>query len=71
MGRLRDEQDAYGRFETAEGWRRADLVRLLHRLDHHWAEVVAACVGADDPLAYGIGQPPPRPQHPGRRETGR
>ena len=24
------------------------------RLDHHWAEVVAACVQADDPLAYGV-----------------
>ena len=52
--RLRQDQDAFERFETAEGWRRADLVRLGDQLDHHWAEVVAACVGADDPLAYGI-----------------
>ena len=51
--RLRQEQDAYERFETAEGWRRADLVSLDHQLDRHWAAVVAACVVADDPLAYG------------------
>ena len=56
MERLRHEQDAYERFESAEGWRRGDLVSLDHQLDRHWAEVVAACVGADDPLAYGIGQ---------------
>ncbi len=53
VGRLRQEQDAFERFETAEGWRRADLVSLGHQLDRHWAAVVAACVGADDPLAYG------------------
>jgi hypothetical protein len=52
--RLRQEQDAYEHFETAEGWRRADLVSLHHQVDRHWAEVVAACVCADDPLAYGI-----------------
>jgi hypothetical protein len=52
--RLRQEQDAFEGFETAEGWRRADLVSLHHQLDRHWAEVVGACVGADDPLAYGI-----------------
>ena len=51
---LQREQDAYERFEKAEGWRREDLSRLCHQLDHHWAQVVAACVGADDPLAYGI-----------------
>jgi hypothetical protein len=51
--RLRQDQDAYERFETAEGWRRADLVSLGHQLDRHWTAVVAACVGADDPLAYG------------------
>jgi hypothetical protein len=54
--RLRQEQDAYERFEAAQGWRRAELVSLHHQLDRHWAEVVAACVGADDPLAHGIGQ---------------
>jgi hypothetical protein len=53
---LRQDQDAYEHFETAEGWRRADLVSLHHQVDRHWAEVVAACVVADDPLAYGIGQ---------------
>jgi conjugative relaxase-like TrwC/TraI family protein len=54
--RLRQEQDAFEGFETAEGGRRDDLVSLHHQLDRHWAEVVAACVVADDPLAYGIGQ---------------
>ena len=29
---------------------------LHHQVDRHWAAVIAACVGADDPLAYGIGQ---------------
>jgi hypothetical protein len=53
VGRLRQEQDAYERFEVAEGWRRADQVSLGHQLDRHWAAVVAACVRADDPLAYG------------------
>jgi conjugative relaxase-like TrwC/TraI family protein len=51
---LRHEQDAYRRFETAEGWRREDLDRLHRQLDRHWAEVAVACVRADDPLAYGI-----------------
>jgi hypothetical protein len=54
--RLRQEQDAYQRFETIESWRRDDLAVLHHQVDRHWAEVVAACVVADDPLAYGIGQ---------------
>ncbi|MGP8221736.1 MAG: MobF family relaxase [Acidimicrobiales bacterium] len=52
--RLHDEQEALRRFESAEGWRRGDLIRLHDHLDHHWAKVVTACVGADDPLAYGI-----------------
>jgi hypothetical protein len=47
------EQEAHGSFEQAEGWRRDDLARLHDQLDHHWAAVVVACVGADDPLAYG------------------
>jgi hypothetical protein len=54
LDRLRQEHETYRRFETIEGWRRDDLVRLHHQLDDHWAEVVAACVTADDPLAYGI-----------------
>ena len=41
-------------FEAAEGWRRDDLSRLRDQLEQHWARVVAGCVGADDPLAYGI-----------------
>ena len=41
-------------FEAAEGWRRDDVSRLREQLEHHWARVVAGCVGADDPLAYGI-----------------
>ena len=52
--RLRREQDVFDRFEAAEGWRRDDISRLRGQLDHHWAEVVAACVQADDPLAYGV-----------------
>jgi predicted nucleic acid-binding Zn-ribbon protein len=54
--RLRQDQDDYERSETTEGWRRADLVNLGHQLDRHWAAVVAVCVRADDPLAYGIGK---------------
>ena len=52
--RLRREQDVFDRFEAAEGWRRDNISRLRGQLDHHWAEVVAACVQADDPLAYGV-----------------
>jgi hypothetical protein len=51
---LRREQDLFDRFEAAEGWRRDDIVRLRGQLDRRWAEVVAACVQADDPLAYGV-----------------
>jgi conjugative relaxase-like TrwC/TraI family protein len=51
---LQHERDAYGRFERSKGWRRADLIRAREQLDHHWAEVVSACVVADEPLAYGI-----------------
>ena len=46
--------DVFDRFEAAEGWRQDDISRLQSQLDHHWAEVVAACVQADDPLAYGV-----------------
>jgi hypothetical protein len=56
VAQLRQEQGARDRFETAEGWRRDDLVRLREQLDHHWAEVVVACLRADDPLVYGIGK---------------
>jgi hypothetical protein len=52
--RLIEEQEAFRRFETAECWRRADVTRLRDQLDHHWAEVISACVSADDPLAFGI-----------------
>ncbi len=51
---LRREQDAFEQFEITESWRHAELPRLRDRLDQHWAAVVAACVRADDPLAYGI-----------------
>ena len=51
---LRREQDTLDRFEAANGWRRDDISRLRGQLDRHWAEVVAACVQADDPLAYGV-----------------
>ena len=33
---------------------RDDVPRLKDQLDHHWAQVVAECVRADDPLAFGI-----------------
>ena len=51
---LQRDQIAFDRFEQTEGWRREDLVRLRDRLDDHWAQTVAACVGADDPLGFGI-----------------
>ena len=51
---LRRDQDTFDRFEAANGWRRDDISRLRGQLDRHWAEVVAACVQADDPLAYGV-----------------
>jgi hypothetical protein len=51
---LQREKHAAERFEEAEGWRRDDLLRLHEQLDDHWARVVAACVRADDPLAFGI-----------------
>jgi AAA domain len=54
VDQLRDQLRRYERFESVEGWRQADIVRLREQLDHHWADVVALCVAADDPLAYGI-----------------
>jgi conjugative relaxase-like TrwC/TraI family protein len=51
---LRRGQEAFQRFEAAEGWRRDELTRLHDQLDLHWAEVVTSCVRADDPLAFGI-----------------
>jgi hypothetical protein len=48
------DTDAFQRFDRAEGWRRDDLRRLHDQLDDHWARVVAACVRADEPLAFGI-----------------
>ena len=51
---LRRDQDTFEWFQAAEGWRRDDLTRLHEDLDHHWAQVVTACVRADDPLAFGI-----------------
>ena len=51
---LRGDQGTFEWFQAAEGWRRDDLTRLHEDLDHHWAQVVTACVRADDPLAFGI-----------------
>ena len=51
---LQRDTDDLERFERAEGWRRDDIRRLHDQLDDHWARVVAACVRADDPLAFGI-----------------
>ena len=73
VDRLEQAQDAYERFEHAEGWRRADVARLHDQLDDHWADVVVACVRADDPLAYGIDKlrharaPPPNALDTARR----
>jgi hypothetical protein len=54
LDQLRREQAAHDRFERTHGWRGTEIAALRSRLDHHWADVVAACVRADDPLAYGI-----------------
>jgi conjugative relaxase-like TrwC/TraI family protein len=51
---LRCAQGAHDRFEQTHRWRRGEVAALRSRLDHHWADVVAGCVRADDPLAYGI-----------------
>lgn len=51
---LQRDKDAFDRFERVEGWRRDDIRRLHEQLDDHWARMVAACVRADDPLAFGI-----------------
>ena len=51
---LQRDQIAFDRFEKTDRWRQEDLVRLRDRLDDHWAQTVAACVRADDPLAFGI-----------------
>ena len=52
--RLHRDQTIHECFERIHGWRRTEISQLQDRLDHHWAEVIAACVRADDPLAYGI-----------------
>ncbi len=52
--RLLGEQETSDRFEAAEGWRRDDVAHLRDQLDHHWSEVMAACVQADDALAFGV-----------------
>ena len=54
FAKLRHGQEAFEHFEAAEGWRRDEIPRLQDQLDHHWAGVVAVCVHADDPLAFGI-----------------
>jgi conjugative relaxase-like TrwC/TraI family protein len=51
---LQREKDLSERFENAEGWRHDDIRRLHEQLNDHWAQVIAACVRADDPLAFGI-----------------
>ena len=53
VAELRRGQGAYEHFELIEGWRRGEITRLRARLDHHWADVITACVRGDDPLAYG------------------
>jgi conjugative relaxase-like TrwC/TraI family protein len=51
---LRRGQAAHDRFEQTHRWRRGEVAALRSRLDHHWADVIASCVRADNPLAYGI-----------------
>jgi hypothetical protein len=51
---LQSAQAAHDRFDQTHRWRRGEVAALRSRLDHHWADVVASCVRADDPLAYGI-----------------
>ena len=51
---LQRDKDSFETLEQGQGWRRDDLRRLHDQLDDHWAGVVAACVYADDPLAFGI-----------------
>ena len=51
---LQRDQIAFDRFEKTHRWREEELVGLRDRLDDHWAQTVAACVRADDPLAFGI-----------------
>jgi hypothetical protein len=51
---LQRDKGAFERFEEVEGWRRDDIRGYHEQLDDHWARVVAACVRADDPLAFGI-----------------
>ena len=41
-------------FDSTEGWRENEVVRLQGRLDEHWADVAVTCAKADDPLAYGV-----------------
>ncbi|MDE3202855.1 MAG: relaxase domain-containing protein, partial [Acidobacteriota bacterium] len=51
---LEEARHRFERFEHSEGWRPQDIDRLRDQLDCHWADVIATCVRADDPLAFGI-----------------
>lgn len=51
---LEEARDALEGFKHTEGWRRQDVDRLRCQLDDHWADVMAACIRADDPLGFGI-----------------
>jgi hypothetical protein len=51
---LQQEKHVFETFEQTEGWRRDDIPTLHEQLDDHWAQVLIACVRADDPLAFGI-----------------
>ena len=51
---LEEARHRFERFDHTEGWRRQDIDRLRDQLDDHWADVMAACVRADDSRAFGI-----------------
>jgi len=53
LGFIRIAQADRAAFNGIEGWRDAEIARLHHQLDAHWADVAITCARADDPLAYG------------------
>jgi hypothetical protein len=51
---LSHAHEIHERFQADQKWRQDDMTRLREQLDRHWTGAVAACVRADDPLAFGI-----------------
>jgi hypothetical protein len=52
--RLSAEQAAHDEYGGTHRWRRDAISAAVDRLDAHWTDVSLACVGADQPLAFGI-----------------